>query len=127
MKSIVSSEDAPRAIGPYSQCVRIGDLYFLSGQLPLDPATGEIVPGGIEAEVERVLNNMAAVLAVQAMEFRHVVKTTVFLMDMKDFAAVNTAYGRRFVSEPPARTTVQVAALPRGARIEIEAVAHRNA
>ncbi len=127
MKSVVNSESAPRAIGPYSQCIGIGDFYFLSGQIPLDPATGEIVPGDIEAQAERVLDNMAAVLAAAGLGFEHLVKTTIFLVDLADFQAVNEAYGRRIEGPPPARSTVQVAALPRGARIEIEAIAHGNA
>ena len=127
MKNILSSDAAPKAIGPYSQCVGIGDLCFLSGQIPLDPATNEIVPGDVTAQAERVLDSIEAVLAASGLGLRHVVKTTIFLVDLADFKAVNEAYARRFPSDPPARSTVQVAALPRGARIEIEAVAHRNA
>jgi 2-iminobutanoate/2-iminopropanoate deaminase len=127
MKTILSTDQAPKAIGPYSQGVRIGDFFFLSGQIPLDPATGNLVPGDVAAQAERVLDNIAAVLASQALEFRHVVKTTIFLVDLADFAQVNELYGRRFPADPPARSTVQVAALPRGSRLEIEVVAHRNA
>ena len=127
MKTILSTDQAPKAIGPYSQGVCIGDLFFLSGQIPLDPATGNLVPGDVAAQTERVLDNIAAVLASQALEFRHVVKTTIFLVDLADFAQVNELYGRRFPADPPARSTVQVAALPRGSRLEIEVVAHRNA
>jgi 2-iminobutanoate/2-iminopropanoate deaminase len=127
MKTILCTGRAPKAIGPYSQGVRVGDLFFLSGQIPLDPATGELVPGDVAAQTERVLDNLAAVLVAAGLEFRHVVKTTIFLVDLADFAKVNELYGRRFPSEPPARSTVQVAALPRGARVEIEVVAHRDA
>ncbi|NMC69260.1 MAG: RidA family protein [Myxococcales bacterium] len=127
MKTILSTPAAPKAIGPYSQGVRIGDFFFLSGQIPLDPATGELVSGDVGAQTERVLDNIAAVLAVHELEFRHVVKTTIFLVDLADFGKVNELYGKRFPAEPPARSTVQVAALPRGARVEIEVIAHRNA
>jgi len=127
MKTILSTSAAPKAIGPYSQGVRIGDFFFLSGQIPLDPASGELVAGDAAVQTDRVLDNIAAVLAVHDLEFRHVVKTTIFLVDLADFAAVNERYGKRFPAEPPARSTVQVAALPRGARVEIEVIAHRNA
>lgn len=126
-KMILETDRAPKAIGPYSQGVRVGDLLFLSGQIPLDPATGELVAGDVAAQTERVLDNLAAVLASQDLEFRHVVKTTIFLVDLADFGKVNELYGRRFPADPPARSTVQVAALPRGARVEIEAIAHRDA
>lgn len=127
MKTILRTDQAPKAIGPYSQGIRIGDFFFLSGQIPLDPATGEIVPGDAAAQTDRVLDNIAAVLAVHDLEFRHVVKTTIFLVDLADFAKVNERYAERFPADPPARSTVQVAALPRGARVEIEVIAHRNA
>jgi len=128
----VSSPDAPQAIGPYSQAIRVGTdspasfpraLLFLSGQIALDPRTGELVKGTIEEETEQVMRNLEAVLAAGGARFEHVVKTTIYLVDLGDFATVNAAYGRRFTSEPPARATVQVAALPRGARVEIECVA----
>jgi len=127
MKAILNTRQAPQAIGPYSQGVRVGDLLFLSGQIPLDPATGELVVGDVAAQTERVLDNLAAVLASAQLEFRHVVKTTIFLVDLADFGRVNELYGRRFPTDPPARSTVQVAALPRGSRVEIEVVAHRDA
>lgn len=114
---------APAAIGPYSQGIRAGDLLFFSGQIPLDPASGMLVEGGIEAQTEQVMRNLAAVLAAAGVDFGRVVKTTIFLVDLKDFAVVNEIYGRRFGAVPPARSTVQVAALPRGAAIEIECVA----
>ncbi len=120
----VSSPRAPAAIGPYSQAVRSGDLLFLSGQIPLDPATGQLVPGGIEAQTERAMKNLEAVLAAAGGSFKDVVKTTVYLTDLGEFQAFNTAYARFFPDPPaPARATVQVAALPRGALVEIEAVA----
>ena len=125
-KTAISTTDAPAAIGPYSQAVRAGDLLFTSGQVALDPATGTLVPGGIEAQTTRVLENLKAVLAAAGIDFTHVVKTTVFLKDMKDFAAMNEIYARYFAPEgvvPPARSTVQVAALPKDALIEIECVA----
>jgi 2-iminobutanoate/2-iminopropanoate deaminase len=125
MHEIVATAAAPRAIGPYSQAiaVRSGALLFLSGQIPLDPATGELVKGTIEEETEQVMRNLAAVLAAGGGGFQHVVKTTIYLVDLADFARVNAVYGAHFKATPPARATVQVAALPRGARIEIDAVA----
>lgn len=123
-KEAVSSPQAPAAIGPYSQAVRSGDLLFLSGQIPLDPATGQLVAGGIEAQTERVVKNLEAVLAAAGASLKDVVKTTVYLTDLGEFQAFNAAYARFFGEPPaPARATVQVAALPRGARVEIEAVA----
>ena len=123
-KEAVSSPQAPAAIGPYTQAVRSGDLLFLSGQIPLDPATGQLVGGGIEAQTERVLKNLEAVLEAAGASLKDVVKTTVYLTDLGEFQAFNAAYARFFGEPPaPARATVQVAALPRGARVEIEAVA----
>lgn len=119
----VATKDAPAAIGPYSQAVAHGGLVFLSGQIPLDPATGELVRGTIVEETTRVLDNLAAVLAAAGSSFGQVVKTTIYLLDMGDFQAVNETYGKRFGGTFPARATVQVAALPRGARVEIEAIA----
>lgn len=121
----IHSEDAPRAQGPYSQAIIAGDLVFCAGQIPLDPATGSLVQGDIAAQTGRVLDNLAAVLAAAGSDLAHVVKTTVFLADINDFAAMNEAYGLRFGSHRPARSTFQVAALPRGARLEIECVAVR--
>lgn len=120
------SEDAPRAVGPYSQAILAGELVFCSGQIPLDPATGQLLEGDIAAQTGRVLDNLAAVLAAAGSDLAHVVKTTVFLADLGDFAAMNEAYATRFGEHRPARSTVQVAALPRGARIEIECVAVRR-
>ena len=123
MREIVRTETAPQAIGPYSQAVIIGDVVYTSGQIPLDPQTGEFVEGGIAEQTEQVLRNLAAVLRAAGTSLEAVVKTTVFLADMNDFAAMNEVYGRFFVMEPPARSTVEAAALPRNARVEIEAIA----
>jgi 2-iminobutanoate/2-iminopropanoate deaminase len=120
----ISTKTAPAAIGPYSQAVRVAGFVFLSGQIPLDPGTGQIVEGSIEVQTERVLDNLAAVLKAAGLTFDHVAKTTIFLTDLGDFQAVNEVYGERFTHTPqPARSTVQVSALPRGAKVEIEAIA----
>ncbi len=123
MKRTIATATAPAAVGPYSQAVAIGGLLFCAGQIPLDPATGEIVAGDVAAQTERVCANIAAVLAADSMTFAHVVKTTVFLTDMADFAAMNAVYARHFTAPFPARSTVAVTALPRGARVEIEVIA----
>ena len=123
MREVVSSPGAPAAIGPYSAGVRAGNLLFLSGSIPLDPATGQVVPGDIAAQATRAMENIKALLTAAGADFANVVKTTVFLADMKDFQEMNQVYGRFFPSSPPARTTVAAAGLPRGARVEIEAVA----
>jgi 2-iminobutanoate/2-iminopropanoate deaminase len=123
MKAAVSSPDAPKAIGPYSQAVRAGQLLFVSGQVPLDPATGQIVDGDIAAQTRRVFANLAAVLNAGGRTFADVVRTTVFLADMNDFAAVNEVYGTYFSEPYPARATVQVARLPKDARVEIDVIA----
>jgi 2-iminobutanoate/2-iminopropanoate deaminase len=123
MKKIISTNEAPAAIGPYSQAVRSGSLLFCSGQIPLDPKSGEIVPGDITAQTQRVLDNIAAVLRAEGATFEDVVKTTIFLTDLNDFQTVNEIYGSYFKNQPPARSTVQVAALPKGARVEIEVIA----
>jgi 2-iminobutanoate/2-iminopropanoate deaminase len=122
----IGTSGAPAAIGPYSQAIAAGDLVFCSGQVGLDPSTGELVPGGVEAEAERALRNLAAVLDAAGLGYADVVKTTIFLADIADFTAVNTVYGRHMPDPPPARSTVGVAGLPRGARVEIEAVARRT-
>jgi 2-iminobutanoate/2-iminopropanoate deaminase len=125
-KSAISTSDAPAAIGPYSQAIRIGDTVFTSGQIPIDPATGDLVPGGIEAQTTRVCENLKAVLAAAGLTFAHVVKTTVFLKSMADFAAMNAIYAQYFAppgTVPPARSTVQVAALPKDSLVEIECIA----
>jgi 2-iminobutanoate/2-iminopropanoate deaminase len=124
-RSIVSTPDAPKAIGPYSQAVRTGQLVFLSGQIPLDPVSGEMVGGDdIEAQAKQVMKNLSAVLKASGASFEHVVKTTIFVTDLGDYPRVNQIYGACFEGfAPPARSTVQVAALPRGAKVEIEAIA----
>lgn len=125
-RSIVSTPDAPAAIGPYSQAVRAGAFVFLSGQIPLDPRTGELVGGDdVEAQTRQVLANLKAVLQAAGASFAQVVKTTIFLTDLSDFATVNRVYATAFEGvDPPARATIQVAGLPRGAKVEIEAVAY---
>jgi 2-iminobutanoate/2-iminopropanoate deaminase len=121
----IATDRAPAAIGPYSQAVRAGDFVFTSGQIGLDPATGELVKGGVEAETRRVLDNLTAVLDAAGAGWRDVVRTTIYLADIGDFALVNKLYGERVgVGVLPARSTVQVARLPRGAAVEIDAVAH---
>ena len=124
---MISTDRAPRAIGPYSQAVRAGDLVFASGQIPIDPTTGEFVAGGIAEQTEQVLHNLRAVFEAAGLTMNHIVKTTVFLADMDDFTAMNEVYGRFFGVEPPARATVQAARLPRDARVEIEAIASMSA
>lgn len=119
----VSTPNAPAAIGPYSQGVRAGDLLFTAGQIALDPATGKFVEGDITRQTDRVMQNLSAVLAAAGAAWADVVKTTVFLVDLADFSTFNDAYGRHLGSARPARSTVQVAALPRGARVEIEIIA----
>jgi 2-iminobutanoate/2-iminopropanoate deaminase len=127
-RQTISSPDAPKAIGPYAQAVSVttatGRLIFCSGQIPLDPATGEMVGAGdVRAQTERVMQNLGAVLAAAGTSFADVAKTTIFLTDLQDFAVVNEVYGRHVGANPPARATVQVAGLPRGASVEIEAIA----
>ena len=120
----ISTTAAPAAIGPYSQGVRIGDFLFISGQLPLDPETGEFVAGGIEAKTHQVIKNISAIVEAAGGDLSRVVKTTVFLKDMKNFVAMNKVYETYFGAAPPARSAVQAAALPKDADIEIEAIAH---
>ena len=122
-KQTISSNSAPKAIGPYSQAVRAGQLLFVSGQVPLDPTTGQIVAGGIAEQTRRVLDNLGAVLSAGGRSFADVVRTTIFLADMNDFAAVNEIYGQYFSEPYPARATVQVARLPKDARVEIDVIA----
>jgi 2-iminobutanoate/2-iminopropanoate deaminase len=123
MKESISTADAPKAIGPYSQAVRAGQLLFVSGQVPLDPATGVLIDGDIAAQTRRVLDNVGAVLAAGKRSFADVVRTTVFLADMNDFAAMNEVYGQYFSEPYPARATVQAARLPKDARVEIDVIA----
>ena len=121
--NIISTDKAPAAIGPYSQAVQAGELLFCSGQIPLDPATGEIVPGDVVAQARQVMENIAAMLAAAGAGFDDIIKTTIFLVDMGDFAVVNEVYGRCFSAHKPARSTVAVKSLPRGALLEIEVIA----
>lgn len=123
MLRAVSSPDAPGAIGPYSPAIKAGNLVFLSGQIPLDPATGQIVAGDIAAQTEQVMRNIGALLRAAGADFEHVVRTTVFLTDMNEFAAMNAVYGRHVADPPPARATVQVARLPKDVKVEIDAIA----
>jgi 2-iminobutanoate/2-iminopropanoate deaminase len=120
---IMMTDRAPAAIGPYSQAVKYGNMLFCSGQIPLDPATGEIVPGDITAQTERVMGNIAATLSAAGASFDDVIKTTIYLVDMGDFTSVNEVYGRCFQNHKPARSTVAVKSLPRGALVEIEVIA----
>jgi 2-iminobutanoate/2-iminopropanoate deaminase len=122
-RQAVSSPDAPAAIGPYSPAIRAGNLLFVSGQVPIDPVTGSLVDGDIAAQTDRVMRNLAALLKAAGAGFEHVVKTTVYLADMSEFAAMNAVYGRYVVDPPPARATVQVARLPRDVKVEIDVVA----
>jgi 2-iminobutanoate/2-iminopropanoate deaminase len=126
LKKAIQTAEAPAAIGPYSQAIEIGEWVFCSGQIGLDPTTGKIVEGGIEAETRRAMANIRGVLEACGLRFEDVVKTTIFLTDLRDFEIVNRIYGEHLSAPFPARSTVQVAALPRGARIEIEAIARRR-
>jgi 2-iminobutanoate/2-iminopropanoate deaminase len=123
MKQEVKTDKAPKAIGPYSQGVRAGDLIFVSGQIPIDPATGELITGPIEDQTRRVLQNVGAVLAAAGRSLADVVKATVFLQDMNDFARMNAVYGEFFAVPYPARAAVQVARLPRDVKVEVEVIA----
>jgi 2-iminobutanoate/2-iminopropanoate deaminase len=124
MKQAISTSDAPTAIGPYSPAVRAGQMVFISGQVPIDPATGKLIDGDIAAQTRRVFDNLGALLKAAGLSYANVVRTTVFLADMNDFAAMNQTYAT-FFSEPyPARSTVQVSRLPKDARIEIDVIAH---
>ena len=123
MKKIVSTNEAPAAVGPYSQAVRSGALIFCAGQIPLDPGSGQIISQDVGEQTRRVLDNLQAVLKAERLNFAHIVKTTVFLTDLADFQTVNEIYASYFKEQPPARSTIQVAALPKGARVEIEAIA----
>jgi len=123
MKEPISSPDAPRAIGPYSPAIRAAGMVFVSGQLAIDPSTGKLVEGGIAAQTERVINNLKAILAAAGSGLEQVVKTTVYLKSMNDFAAMNEVYGKMFPAPPPARATVEVARLPVDALVEIDVIA----
>jgi 2-iminobutanoate/2-iminopropanoate deaminase len=122
-REVVATERAPGAIGPYSQAIRAGDFVFCSGQIPLDPKTQALIEGDVAAQTRQVMDNLQAVLEAAGASFAEVVKTTIYLKDMSDFAAVNQVYGERFEKNPPARATVEVARLPKDARVEIDAIA----
>jgi len=126
MKKVIETRRAPAAIGPYSQAIEIGDTVFLSGQIGLDPKKGTLVSGGVELETRQVLDNIREVLSSAGLGFGDVVKTTIFLVSLTDFDVVNRIYGEQFTGSFPARSTVQVAALPRGALVEIEVIAKRS-
>ena len=123
MKTVISSDRAPQAIGPYSQAIKANGFLFVSGQIPLDPTTGQIVYGGIETQTYQVIANLRAILEREGLTFANVVKTTVFLKDMEDFTVMNKVYAQAFADEPPARACVQVARLPRDVSVEIELIA----
>jgi 2-iminobutanoate/2-iminopropanoate deaminase len=123
MRQVISAPDAPKAMGAYSPAIRAGNLLFISGQIPLDPATGALIEGDITAQTEQVMRNLAALLRAAGAGFEHVVRTTVFLSDMSEFAAMNEVYSRFVAAPPPARATVQVARLPRDVKIEVDAIA----
>jgi 2-iminobutanoate/2-iminopropanoate deaminase len=123
MKKVIATTEAPAAVGPYSQAIALDNLLFAAGQIPLDPSTNELVGTDVTAQTERVCQNIAAVLKANGMTFANVVKSTVFLVDLANFAAMNSVYSRYFTEPFPARSTIQVAGLPRGAQVEIEIVA----
>ena len=126
MKTVICSENAPKAIGPYSQAISANGIVITSGQLPIDPVTGKIVEGDIKAQTEQSLKNVQAVLAAASLTLNHVIKTSVFLADIADFAAMNEVYAKFFTGECPARSAFQVAALPLGAKVEIETICARD-
>lgn len=124
-RDVIQTDKAPKAIGPYSQAIASNDTVFLSGQIPLDPATGEMVPGDVSAQTEQVMKNLSAVLSAAGCTFANVVRCGIFLTDLADFGKVNEVYAKYFPANPPSRSTVQVVALPRGARVEIDCIAVR--
>ena len=123
-KTIIKPAKSPAAVGPYNHAVRVGDLLFCAGQIPIDPATGNLIAGDIKAQTERALQNVKAILDDQRLTFANVVKSTVFVTNLGDFAGMNEVYASHFTSDCPARSTIQVVALPKGANVEIEVVAH---
>lgn len=126
-KKIIHTDHAPKAVGPYSQAVKLGDFLFCSGQISINPKTQEVFTGDIKIQTEMVLDNVEAVLQAAGLNFSHVIKTTIFLTSMADFAVVNEIYATKFKAEPPARSTVAVSALPKGVNVEIEVIANKNA
>lgn len=127
MKKVIHTDHAPKAVGPYSQAIRMGDFLFCSGQISIDPKTQEVFTGDIKKQTEMVLSNVEAVLKASNLNFSHIVKTTIFLTNMSDFAVVNEIYAQKFSQNPPARSTVAVAGLPKGVNVEIEVLAHAAA
>lgn len=125
MKKIILTQDAPAPVGPYSQAVQMGDFLFCSGQISIDPKTNEVFTGDIKKQTEMVMKNIEAVLKAADMNFQNIFKTTIFLTNMSDFATVNEIYGQYFKQNPPARSTIAVAALPKGVNVEVEVIAHR--
>ena len=125
MKKVIHTDNAPKAVGPYSQAVQIGDFLFCSGQISIDPKTNEVFTGDIKTQTEMVMRNVEAVLAGSNMNFGNIIKTTIFITNMNDFATVNEVYAKSFKEAPPARSTVAVAGLPKGVNVEIEVIAHR--
>ncbi len=123
-KQIIKPAGSPKAVGPYNHAIRVGDFLFCAGQIPIEPATGNLVVGDIKTQTERVLENIKAILDDQGLTFENVIKSTVFMVNLADFAAMNEVYGKYFAKDFPARSTIQVAALPKGASVEIEVVAH---
>ena len=123
MRQVIATDNGPKAIGPYSQAIKANGLVFLSGQIPLDPATQQLITGDVAAQTERVLQNITAILSAAGTSLAQVVKTTVFLKSMNDFAAMNEVYGRHFTADPPARSTVEVARLPKDVLVEIDVIA----
>ena len=123
MREVVATKDAPQAIGPYSQAIKAGGFVFVSGQIPIDPATGNVINGDVSAQTERVMQNLSAILRAAGSSLDRVVKTTVFLKSMSEFAAMNEVYGRYWKSAPPARATVEVARLPKDVLVEIDVIA----
>jgi len=126
MKKVILSQNAPAPIGPYSQAVEVGPMLYCSGQIAIDPKSGQVLSGDVKAQAEQVMKNIEAVLSAANLKFQNVVKTTIFLTDMKDFVTVNEIYGRYFPENPPARSTVAVAGLPKGVQVEIEVIAARS-
>lgn len=126
MKKIITSSKAPAPVGPYSQAVEVNNVLYCSGQIPLNPETGELVMDSIEAQTQQVMENISAVLAAAGLSFEHVFKAAIFITDMSDFSRINEVYAKYFKEEPPARSCVQVAALPKGVNVEIEVIAYRS-
>lgn len=126
MKKAILTKDAPAPIGPYSQAIDTGSLVFCSGQIALDPVSGNVVGDDVKTQTVQVMKNIEAVLKAGGLEFKHIVKTTIFLMDMKDFPVVNEVYGKHFAEVPPARSTIAVSGLPKGVKVEIEVLAQRS-